>query len=315
MSVLETKGGAGLAGRHPRSHPRSFKVKYRRGDTVAAWVLLAPALVLFAIFIIVPTLSGIGLSFFSWHFLDTPTFNGVKNYQQMIADPVVWQSLGITFEFVILGVIPTILIGFMLAVLVNAKLPGISVLRILYFVPVVLSIAVSGVLWNFIYDPRQGPIASAARAFGIEIPNVLQSSTLAVPALVVMMVWLSMPIVIILYLAALQRVSPDIYAAAALDGAGPWRTLWSITWPNVRSTTLVVAVLQVIGFSGGSLDVAKVMTNGDPLGATQSLAFYSYKQAFTNIDAGYSSTLSVLQLVIIVAIVVGAQLIIRRVSR
>jgi ABC-type sugar transport system permease subunit len=74
-------------------------------------------------------------------------------------------------------------------------------------------------------------------------------------------------------------------------------------------------VLQVIGFSGGSLDVAKVMTNGDPLGATQSLAFYSYRQAFTNIDAGYASTLSVLQLVIIVAIVVTAQLVIRRVSR
>ena len=315
MSVLATKGGVGVDARHPRSNPRSSKVTYRRGDTIAAWVLLAPAVVLFTVFIIVPTLAGIGLSFFSWHFLDTPAFNGVGNYAQMFADPVVWQSLGITFEFVILGVIPTVLIGFMLAVLVNAKLPGMSVLRVLYFVPVVLSIAVSGVLWNFIYDPRQGPIAQMARLVGVNIPNVLQSSTLAVPALVVMMVWLSLPIVIILYLAGLQRVSPDIYSAAALDGAGPWRTLWSITWPNVTSTTLVVAVLQVIGFSGGSLDVAKVMTNGDPLGATQSLAFYSYRQAFTNVDAGYASTLSVLQLVIIVAIVAVAQLIIRRVSR
>lgn len=313
MAIIDTKGGAGVSRRRPRA--ATGGVKYRVGDTVAAWTFLAPALILFTGFIIVPTLAGVGLGFFSWHFLDSPEWTGIQNFQKMVADSAVWQSLGITFYFVILGVVPTILIGFMLAVLVNAKLPGIGAIRVLYFIPVVLSVAVSGVLWNFIYDPRQGPLAALFRVFGWPAPNLLQNQVLATPALVVMMIWLALPIVIILYLSGLQRVSPDIYAAAALDGAGRWRTLWSITWPNVMSTTFVVAVLQIINFVGASLDVAKVMTNGDPLGATQGLSLYAYKQAFTNFDAGYASALSVLQLVVVVAIVVVGQLIIRRTSR
>ncbi len=314
MAALETSGGADIARRRPRPLPHN-KVKFRKGDAVAAWVLLTPALLLFTLFIIIPTLSGIGLSFFSWHFLDTPEWVGLQNFQKLIADTQAWHSLGITFYFVILGVIPTIVIGFMLAVLVNANIPGIGVLRVLYFIPVVLSVAVSGVLWNFIYDPRQGPIADLFRFFHLKPPVLLESQALATPALVLMMIWLALPIVIILYLSGLQRVSPDIYAAAALDGAGPWRTLWSITWPNVASTTFVVGVLQIINFVGSSLDVAKVMTNGDPLGATQSLSLYAYKQAFTNIDAGYASTLSVLQLVIVVAIVAAIRIVIRKLER
>ncbi len=314
LATIDTEGGAGATRRRLRAaHPR--KIGYRASDTVAAWTFLTPALILFGLFIIIPTAAGIALSFFSWHFLDDPAWAGLANFQRMLADSTVWHSLGITFYFVILGVIPTILIGFVLAVLVNVKLPGIAAIRVLYFVPVVLSVAVSGVLWNFIYDPRQGPIAQLFKLLGWPTPNLLQNQVLATPALVVMMIWLALPIVIILYLAGLQRVPPDIYAAAALDGAGAWRTLWSITWPNVMPTTLVVAVLQVITFVGASLDVAKVMTNGDPLGATQSLSLYAYKQAFTNFDAGYASSLSVLQLLVVVAIVVAGQLVTRRASR
>lgn len=315
MAIYRAEGAADTTRRRPRSKAITRRVKFRRADTIAAWVILTPALVLFTVFIIIPTLSGIALSFFSWHFLDAPEWAGVKNFQTLFADASAWQSLGITFYFVVLGVIPTTLLGFMLAVLINVNIPGIGILRVLYFIPVVLSVAVSGVLWNFIYDPRQGPIADVFRAFGMAPPSLLQSQTFATPALVLMMIWLALPIVIILYLSGLQRIPPDIYAAAALDGAGPWRTLWSITWPNVMSTTFVVGVLQIINFVGSSLDVAKVMTNGDPLGATQGLSLYAYKQAFTNFDAGYASTLSVLQLAVVVGIVVIARAIMRKVAR
>jgi multiple sugar transport system permease protein len=317
LTVLAEKGSAGTTGRRSQT-PKKTKPtrdRYRRGDAIAAWTLLAPAIILFSVFIIVPTVSGIVLSFFDWHFLDTPQWSGLANFDKMFSDAVVWKSLGITFYFVILGVVPTVILGFLLAVLVNAKMPGVGALRVLYFIPVVLSVAVSGVLWNFIYDPRQGPIAQLFKMLGWGEFNVLQNQVFATPALVIMMIWLALPIVIILYLSGLQRVPEDIYAAAALDGAGPWRTLWSITWPNVVSTTFVVVVLEIIYFVGASLDVAKVMTNGDPLGATQGLALYAYKQAFTNFDAGYASALSVLQLVVIVAIVVVGRLIIRRFSR
>jgi multiple sugar transport system permease protein len=284
-------------------------------DSLAAWAFLTPALLLFAVFIVVPTIAGIGLSFFSWNFFNTPTFLGVDNFARFFSDAEAWKALGVTMSFVVLGVIPTVFIGFMLAVLVSANLPGIGVARVLYFVPVVLSVAVSAVLWIFLYDPRQGPIAALLRAVGVTAPSFLQDPVYALPALVVMMIWLALPIVIILYLAALQRVPDDIYAAAALDGAGPWRRLWMMTWPNVMSTTLVVGVLQTINFVAASLDVSLIMTNGGPINATRSLSLYAYQQAFINQDVGYASVLSVVQLVVIVGIVVVGRAVTSRLSK
>jgi len=294
---------------------RRSKRRYSRVDAASAWTLLAPALILFTIFIIIPTIAALALSFFSWNFFDAPQWVGGANFAKLFTDADAWGSLAVTFEFVILGVIPTIILGFLLAVLVNVKMRGIGVLRVLYFVPVVVSAAVSSVLWTFLYDSRQGPIAALLRAFGLTMPDVLTTQSLAAPALVVMMIWMGLPIVIILYLSGLQRISPDIYAAAALDGAGKWRTLWSITWPNVSGTTFVVAVLQIINFVAGSLDISLIMTNGGPLGATRALGLYAYQAAFTDQNVGYASVLSVLQLVVIVAIVSLGQWIIRRSNR
>lgn len=318
MTLAESQARAADASRPPvpgaNTKPRKRR-RYSRYDTWSAWTLLAPAVVLFTIFIVIPTIAALVLSLFEWHFFDTPTWVGIANFTRMFADPETWHSLGVTFEFVILGVIPTTLLGFMIAVLVNANMPGVGFLRVLYFVPVVVSVAVSGVIWNFLYDPRQGPIAALLKTFGITMIDVLNSQVWATPALVIMMIWGGLPIVVILYLAGLQRISPDIYDAAALDGAGPTRTLWSITWPNVYSTTLVVGVLQLIAFVAGSLDLALIMTNGGPLGATRALGLYAYQQAFAYTDVGYATALSVLQLVVIVALVALGRWIAGRVSR
>ncbi|MEJ1154011.1 MULTISPECIES: carbohydrate ABC transporter permease [Microbacterium] len=293
---IVTGSGAGKS-------PRPAGGRARRLDLLAGWGMLTPAVVMFTVFVIIPAIVGIALSFMQWDFFRPPTFVGFDNYARLIADPDVWQALGVTIQYVVLGVIPTVLLGFMIAVLINVNMPGVPVWRVLYFIPVVLSVAVSAVLWSFMYDPRQGPIAALLRAFGLPPVDFLNSEALALPSLVLMMVWLALPIVIIFYLAGLQRVPEDIYSAAALDGAGAWRTLWSMTWPNVMPTTLVVVVLQIINFVANSLDVALIMTGGGPLGATRSLALYAYEQAFSFQDVGYASALSIFQLLLIVGIV------------
>lgn len=317
LAEREARGADSSRSSAPRAQERGTRKRrpFSRYDTWSAWTLLAPALILFTIFIVIPTVAALVLSLFEWHFFDTPSFVGVDNFTRMFADAETWKSLGITFEFVVLGVVPTIILGFLVAVLVNANMPGVGALRVLYFVPVVVSVAVSAVIWGFLYDPRQGPVAAAFKGFGISVPDVLNDQLLATPALVLMMIWGGLPIVVILYLAGLQRISPDIYDAAALDGAGPWRTLWSITWPNVTSTTLVVGVLQLIAYVAGSLDLALILTGGGPLNATRALGLYAYQQAFAYTDVGYATALSVLQLVVIVALVAVGQIIIRRVNR
>jgi multiple sugar transport system permease protein len=281
-------------------------------DAGSAWLFASPALLLFTTFVVIPMVAVLALSFVSWQFLDTPKFVGFANYERLFSDSYAWQALGVTFEFLLFGVAPTVVLGFLVAVLLNNDLRYIGTLRVLYFIPVVLSVAVSAVVWGYLYDPRFGPIGALFRAFGGAMPDLLASPQLATPALTVIMVWGALPIVILLYLAALQRVPPDIYDAAALDGAGRWRTVWSITWPNVLPTTVIVAVLQVVGFSAGALDLALIMTGGGPLGSTRALGLYIYEQAFQRQDAGYAATLSLLQLTVIAAIVALGTIISRR---
>ncbi|MEV0844500.1 sugar ABC transporter permease [Streptomyces sp. NPDC049954] len=273
--------------------------RQRRRDALAAAIFLTPSMVGFGLFVILPALVGLGLSFFKWDLFGTPQWVGGDNFTRLLQDSAMWSSLWTTVEFVVLGVIPTILCGFVLAVVINSRMRGIGALRILYFAPMVASSAVAAVLWSYMYDPRSGVANRILGWVGIDGPAWLSSTTWALPAMTVMMIWLALPLVMILYLAGLQRIPDDIYAAAALDGAGRWRQLWSITWPNVRSTTIMVATLQVINYMSNSFEVSLIMTDGGPLDHTQTLALYAYKTAFGNSDMGYASALCLFQLVII----------------
>jgi ABC-type sugar transport system permease subunit len=293
----------------PAEHPPGRKS--RRVDAITAALFISPAMLGFFIFVILPAIGGLLLSFFEWDLFGAPVFVGLDNITRMFVDPDMWQSLGVTALFVVMGVIPTIIIGFILAVIVNSNMPGVGAWRVLYFTPMIASAAVASIIWVNLYNGHGGLVNQFLALFGIDGPNWLSDPTWARPALVVMMIWGALPIVIILYIAGLQRVPEDIYAAASLDGAGKWRQLWSMTWPNVWSTTVLVAVLQAVGFISGSFEIALIMTDGGPLGTTQSLALYSYKMAFAQRDIGYGSALSLFQLVLLIAIVLLSRAIIR----
>lgn len=288
------KSGRGRSGQHLR-------------DTLTASAFLAPSLAAFTLFVIVPALAATGLSFFSWDLFTSPEWVGLDNFERLVADPRMWNSLLVTVQFVLLGVVPTILVGFVLAVLINQRMRGMGAIRVLYFVPMVASSAVAAVLWAYMYDPRSGVANEVLGWFGVEGPAWLSDTTWALPALVLMLIWLALPLVMILYLAGLQRIPDDIYAAAALDGAGRWRQLWSITWPNVVPTTVLVTVLQVINFVSGSFETSLIMTGGGPLQQTETLALYAYKTAFTDTEMGYASALAFFQLVLIGLVVVLAR--------
>ncbi|WP_284255337.1 carbohydrate ABC transporter permease [Pseudolysinimonas kribbensis] len=310
MTTSSTTPRAAVS-RGSRAGRSSGRRRTTRVDTVTATAFLTPAMIGFILFVIIPALGGLALSFFEWDLFSPPRFVGLDNVVRLFTDPDMWQALGVTGLFVVMGVIPTVVIGFLLAVLINARLPGVSVLRVFYFAPMIASAAVASVIWAALYDPRYGLVNQVLSWFGVDGPAWLSDTTWARPALVIMMIWGALPIVIILYLGGLQRVSDDIYAAASLDGAGAWRQLWSMTWPNVWPTTLLVTVLQAVGFVSGSFEVSLIMTNGGPLGTTQSLALYAYKVAFSDRDIGYASALSLFQLVLMGAIVVLVRALIR----
>lgn len=263
---------------------------------------MTPNLVLFAVFMLVPGAVALALSFFEWDLSGAPEWVGIENYQRLLADEAMWAALGRTAYFLVLGVIPTILIGFVLASLINVRLPGVGALRVLFFIPMVVSVAVSAVLWTRVYQRDSGLLNGFLGWFGVPPVDWLNNPATALPALTLMMLWLSLPLVIILYLAALARIPRELYEAASLDGAGPFRTLWQITWPNVRGTTLLLLVLQFVNFLSGTFEVTLIMTEGGPLRSTENLALYIYKIAFEFFEIGYASALTLFQFVLILAV-------------
>jgi multiple sugar transport system permease protein len=301
-STLETPSPRQDEEKRPPDRSHGYR-RGRRIDALTAAAFLTPGMLAFALFVILPAVGGLVLTFFQWDLFGTPQWVGLDNVIRLFGDGEMWQALGVTALFVLMGVLPTILIGFVLAVLVNTKLPGIAAIRVLYFAPMIASAAVSSLIWVNLYSTN-GLVNQALSWIGVNGPNWLSDLTWARPALVIMMIWGGLPLVIILYLAGLQRVSDDIYAAASLDGASKWRQVWSMTWPNVWGTTVLIAVLQAVSFVSGSFEVALIMTDGGPLGSTQSIALYSYKVAFGQRDIGYASALSLFQLVLMIAIVV-----------
>lgn len=279
------------------------------GDRKMALLMLAPNLVLFTLFIAVPIVGGVALSFTNWDLVGVPQFAGLANYDRLIHDPMVPQAVKTTVIFIALGVTPTVFIGLLLAMLVNIKFRFVSVVRTLYFVPAVVSFAASAVLWQWMFRPGQGLIDYLLYQVGVTGPAWLSDTTWALPALDIVTIWLSLPAAILLYLGALQRIPESVIEAALLDGAGPWTRLRRIVWPAVQNVTIIVVIFTLLTFSNGSFDLVNILTQGGPIDSTTTLIYYTYYVGFQNIQLGYAAALGILQLALIGAMVGALRLV------
>ena len=307
------KKGRG-AGGPPDGDAQTPPTSWASRDRAAAAALLAPNLILYSVFIIIPVLLALALSFTSWNLVGAPQWVGLANYRAMFNDPAVPQAIETTMIFLLFGVVPTVVLGLLLAILVNVQFRGIGVVRTLYFVPAVVSFAASAILWQWIYRPGQGFLDFALKKVGINGPAWLSNTHTALIALDIIGIWLSLPVAILLYLAALQRIPQHVIEAAMLDGAGAFTRLRKIIWPGVRNMTILVVIVAIIAFTNSSFDLVNILTQGGPVNATSTLIYYIYYTAFNNIQLGYAAALSVLQLALF-AVILGLLALARRVTR
>jgi len=281
--------------------------------------MIFPNMALFTVFIVVPVVGGLMLSFTTWNITNGfPKWVGLQNYSQMIHDPLVWQATETTLKFIAFGVVPTIFIALWLAMLINFRFRFVSAVRSLYLIPAAMSFAASAVVWRYLFldGPGYGVIDYVISKFGVTTPpDWLASTTWALPALDIVTIWLSLPIATFLYLAAMQRIPDSVIEAATLDGAGTVRRVRYIVWPGVRYMTPLVAIIALLAFTNGSFDLVNIMTKGDPLYATQTLIYYIFVVGFSYGAYGYAAALSILQIAIIGGILLGLRLISRLVSR
>ena len=272
----------------------------RRRPAVAPWLFLLPWIIGFLAFTVVPGLLSVGMSFTNWNLRFDPQFIGLDNYTEMVTDDYrFWGSLRITGIYLVLSVPIYMALGLATALLLNQKVWGIRMFRTILFLPSVLSGVAVAVLWLLLLNGDAGAVNSLLRSLGVEHPpQWFDDPNWAVPALVITGLWTVLGNGAIIYLAGLQNISPTLYEAAAIDGAGAWRRFLSVTLPMLTPTLFFMLLTTIIG-AFQVFDTA--FTIGTGRGSGDSLRFYLiyvWEAAFRDGRLGYASALSIVLFVV-----------------
>jgi multiple sugar transport system permease protein len=263
-------------------------------EWIWAAILVLPSLILFALFVVWPALVGLYLSFTDYRLLKPPTFVGVSQYTRLLEDPDVQQAAANTVILFAEVVPVTIILAFLVAVLLNQPVRFRDSFRVFYFVPLIASPVATAAMFRFFLFPNRGLLNSAISLIVPVEFDYLGDPSLALHTISALIVWGAIPINVILYLAALQQVSPELHEAAAIDGAGVLSRFRHITWPLVTPTTFMLVILNSLGATIGSFDLVRVLTDGGPLGSTTTLVYLLYQRGFVDLNMGSAAALGYL---------------------
>jgi len=276
---------------------RSSFAEWLDKDTFAAWLFLAPALILLGIFLFYPIAYLIYLSFTT----DSFTVSGIRwvgwrNYIRLFTDADFWQVVGNTVYFAIATVIPTIIIPIGLATMLNQAIPLRGLLRTAYFLPSITSLVAVGLGFRWLFQ-TQGPVNNLLLAIGVEPIAWLSSTVWAMPVLILLSSWKQIGFNMVVFLGGLQTIPQSRYEAAELDGANGWAKFWYITLPGLQPT-IIFAIITTTIFTLRSFEQVYVITGGGPLNSTNLLVYYIYEQAFARFEFGYAAAAATLLLLV-----------------
>ena len=296
----ETRPAPDAGPRHPspRGSRRPWRVRF--SEALSGYTFLAPNLILLAIFLFLPIVGAVQLSFQESRGFGDPEWVGAANYARLFSDPVFWQSLGNTIVFTVLTVPVNLALGLGLAVLMNSVLPGRGIYRTIIILPMVISGIASALVGVVIFDQNTGIVNKVLRALGADGVPWQSGGAWAMLSVVLVSIWLRVGFNMIIYLAGLQGVSPELYEAAEIDGASRWQRFRSITVPLVGPSTFFLLIMNMIA-AFQVFDVIFVLTGGGPGYATSVLVTYAYQNGFVTRDQGYAAAIGIVLLIITLA--------------
>ncbi|MBN9151472.1 MAG: sugar ABC transporter permease [Micrococcales bacterium] len=281
------------------SASRSRKIKYAL--TVLAFLL--PSAIPLALFTLGPMVAAAWISLTKWNLLVPPQFVGFDNYSKLLSNPKTGEVFLHTVYY-IAGYLPLVYVGgLVLALALNTALKGRSFLRGIYFLPVVTSWIVVALVWRWLLNPSTGIVNTVLSFFGVEGPGWWTDPAWAMPSIILASAWKDLGFVMVILLAGLQAISPELYDAAKVDGAGWWRRTISVTLPLLSPSTFFVLVISLInGFQ--VFDQVYAMTGGGPAGASQVVVQQIYDLTFRYGRAGEASALSWMLFIVVLAVTV-----------
>jgi len=272
----------------------------KKHDFLSALLFVLPALLIYFFYFVYPIPTSAYYSLFRWNGISPhKNYLGFGNWIKLAQDEIFWKSFRNNLILVVASIAIQLPMGLALGLLVSSQLKGVRVFKLLYFVPMMLSAVAIGITWKFIYEPSYGLLNAFLRIVGLGAltRGWLGEPSLALAAVIATICWQFIPFYMVIFAAALAGISQELIEAAYIDGASPSVTFFRITLPLLGNTIRMAAILSLTG-SLKYFGLIYVMTEGGPNHATELLATYMYKQAFTNFSMGYGSTVAVFMFLI-----------------
>ena len=290
-------------GARDRPPPTRAVSRRTRGEAATAWGLLSPNIFMLTLFVLIPIAWAVVVSFERTDGFGAGTFTGLANYQRLLGDPVFWRSALNTLLFTVIVTPLSMGLGLGAAVLMNSVLPARKVFRSILILPMAISGIATALIGVLLFDENSGLIDKIIRAMGLPGVPWQSDGTAAFLSIVLITVWSRVGFNMLIYLAGLQAIGPEIYEAGRLDGAGGWQRFRLLTAPLVGPSTFFLLILNVI-YSFQVFELVFVMTGGGPGNATSVIVTYAYDQGFVSRDQGYATAIGVVLLLMMLAFTV-----------
>lgn len=280
----------------------TWKANQRR---LAPWLFLAPGLLMFAVYVIIPIFQSMWISFYDWDGLGEKVWVGTANYAEMSSDPNMVTSFKNNIIWLVLYLL-AVPAGLLIAIFLNQTVTGIRLYKSLFFFPFVISQVVVGLIFSWFYAPGFGLFYKVIEFFNGTGIAILADPDLVTYGIIAAGLWPQIAYVMILYLTGLNNVSPDQVEAARLDGAKGWRMLYYVILPQLRPATFIAVVVTVIG-ALRSFDLVSIMTAGGPFGSSRVLSYYMYETALSEYGyrMGYGAAIAVVLFAIMMVFISG----------
>jgi multiple sugar transport system permease protein len=259
-------------------------------ESICAWMFIAPALLGFTVFYLIPCVRAVYVSLTDWNLLRPSRFIGTANYSRLWSDPNFWNSMKVTLLYVIYNIPVQTVIGLLLAAPLH-RIGRSVALRSVILAPYLIANVIAAILWFWMLDPLLGFCNAVLHSLGFGTIAFFSDQSLALPTIAAVNIWRHMGFVALLFYTGIQGIPLSIYEAARIEGAGPWKSFWNVTLPLLRPTLVFVLVTSVIG-SFQVFDSIAVTTLGGPVNSTRTVVWYIYESSFVNFRMGYASAMS-----------------------
>ena len=302
--------------------PTLARIKPSRGRGArerAAWAFVAPAMIAIGLFFAIPVIAALALSLTDFDIyalanLDNLRFVGLQNYERLLTNPLFWGAMRNTLWFAVLGVPLSIAASLAAAVILNARVVRWRpIWRVMFFAPYVTTLFATAVVWRYLLHTRYGVINWALQGVGLPAVDWLGQPSTSIPAILMFVVWKIFGYNMLIFLAVLQTVPDDLYEAARIDGAGPWKQFRHVTLPAIAPTMLLVSIISVASFFQLFAE-PYVMTQGGPAQSTVTVLYFMYEEGFKWWNLGSASAVAFILFLCILAITLIQLAVARRVG-